>query len=293
MTVANFTTADDLPEIREQISKGFRDTQNTINKWVSNFRKTIDGEDSDEDDPRVGASTGPERQNFGPRRSDQLRGIQRDADRMRSSSGRRSTDRERYDADPRVLSDNFNELELHDAGTLTSSTTASSPRLTPSAEAEERPPPKPARPLANPDLFKPTPALPTGPVDEVDGLYEQPTPSNKSAATPNPPSTGKSKKWQPLTSVAPAPADSEADADADDDPFKLNSDDEEDDKAKKEDQRKEDSDRLKAAAAKTLQKSESQDEAADEGKKELSEHERTGSVGTRDKVAEELVKGDS
>ncbi|KAB8339160.1 hypothetical protein FH972_022094 [Carpinus fangiana] len=115
---------DELPEIRDQLSKGFRDTQKTINKWVTNFRKTIDGEpDSDEDDPRIGSSTQrpPQRQNFGPKQSDQLRGIQRNADQMRSSSGRRSTDRERYDADPRVLSDNFNELELHDAGKMSPS----------------------------------------------------------------------------------------------------------------------------------------------------------------------------
>lgn len=31
---------------------------------------------------------------------------------------RKSTDQDRYDADPKVLSDDFKELELHDEGML-------------------------------------------------------------------------------------------------------------------------------------------------------------------------------
>lgn len=56
----------------------------------------------------AGSSGQFRRQNFGPSQSDQLHGIRK------SAEGRRSADRERYDADPRVLSDDFSTLELRD-----------------------------------------------------------------------------------------------------------------------------------------------------------------------------------
>lgn len=275
---------DDLPEIRENLRQGFLSTQRNINKWVTDFRKRIDGEDDDSSasaDPRSHPSTNmanypnnpypdptgrPDRFNFGAKQSDQLRGIQRNADRMRQQP-RGSGE---YDADPRVLSDNFTELELHDA------------------ESEERPPPKPARPLANPDLFKPTPSLPgeagrtsaqesgtvpKGPVDEVDALYGEPTLGAK-ATTPTPASGGKSKKWQPLTSVAPAPAGE------DDDPFRIDDDDED----KGEDVAKEATERLKRASA-----SKEAGETADGKTMEESEK---GTGGLRNKAAEELLAGE-
>jgi len=101
-TSANLV-ADDLPIIRQNIQKGFQETQQKVNKWISDFRKRLDG---DEDDPPLGesSSTGYQRQN-----SDQLSGIRRSAD-----AARRSADRDRYDSDPRVLDDDFAQLELHD-----------------------------------------------------------------------------------------------------------------------------------------------------------------------------------
>jgi hypothetical protein len=90
--------ADDLPVIRENIRKGFLDTQTKVSAWVQNLKKRLDGEEEDEDNhaPRGYGEESYVR----PRRSGDL--------------GRRSGDRERYDADPQVLSDDFSALELRD-----------------------------------------------------------------------------------------------------------------------------------------------------------------------------------
>jgi hypothetical protein len=100
--------ADDLPIIRQNIQKGFQETQQKVNKWISDFRKRLDG---DEDDPPLGesSSTGYQRQNSSPLKSDQLYGV-----RKSTEAARRSADRDRYDSDPRVLGDDFAQLELHD-----------------------------------------------------------------------------------------------------------------------------------------------------------------------------------
>jgi hypothetical protein len=123
-----------------------------------------------------------------------------------------------------------------------------------------------SRPHANPDLFKPTPVSPpqSGPVDEVDALYRNPSPNNQ----------GKSggKKWQPLTSIAPNP---EPD---DHDPFSLGDSDDEDSKTK--DANPADSERLKKAAASKEGSSTS----------ELKPAERSGSIGQTDAAAAALLK---
>ncbi|KAF2738872.1 hypothetical protein EJ04DRAFT_509063 [Polyplosphaeria fusca] len=225
---------DDLPVIRKNIEQGFRDTQKTVSKWISDFTKKIDGED-DEDRPQPSQ----QRQNFGPSQSDQLYGIRK------SAEARRSSDRDRYDMDNQVLDDNFERLELRD----------------------DESPAKPLRPQANPNLFKPTPVSPpqSGPVDEVDALYRNPSPNN------NTPNKSGGKKWQPLTSVAPHP---ETD---DHDPFSLGDSDEEDAKIK--DLKAEDSERLKKAA-----------EGKEGSTSELQPAGRSGSVGQIDAAAEALLK---
>lgn len=91
--------ADDLPVIRENIRKGFLDTQTKVSSWVQTLKKRIDGEDDEEDQGHT--AHGYSEESYGrPRRSGDL--------------GRRSGDRERYDADPQVLSDDFSALELRD-----------------------------------------------------------------------------------------------------------------------------------------------------------------------------------
>ncbi|OCK78043.1 hypothetical protein K432DRAFT_418238 [Lepidopterella palustris CBS 459.81] len=234
---------DDLPVIKENVRKGFIETQSKVNKWITDFRKKLDGDEEEEGDVAQPSSSRPSRQNYGPSQSDQLYGIRKSAEHTR-----RSGDRERYDADNRVLGDDFEALELRDDETTS--------------------PPLSHRPLANPDLFKPTPVAPQGgPVDEVEALYRNPTPSH-----------GKTKKWQPLTSVAPHPEIE------DHDPFSLGDSDE--DEAKTKDIKAEDTERLKKMAS----ESEAGKKEGEEGKI-LKPTERSGSMGTRDQVAEDMLKG--
>ncbi|KXT03907.1 hypothetical protein AC578_9305 [Pseudocercospora eumusae] len=242
---------DELPEIGRNIQQGFMETQKTVTNWINNFKKKIDGEDEDEDlysSSQAGSrqSTGMGRQNFGPSQSEQLRGIRRSAEQQR-----RSTEAQRYDADPREFDDGeFERLELRD---------------------DEAPPPQPprtsSRKTANPDLFKPQPKPPqSGPVDEVDAA------ERKQAG--NAADSDKAAKWKPLTSVAPNPED-------DNDPFSLG--DDEEDKDKTDDLRKEDSERLKEAARNSVSG------ASGDPARKPSESETTASG--RNKEAEELLSG--
>ena len=237
---------DDLPEIGRNIQQGFFDTQKKVNSWITNFKKRIDGEESEDDDlyssSQAGSRQNTGRQNFGPSQSEQMYGIRKQAETQR-----RSTEANRYDADPRELGEEeFERLELRD---------------------EEAPPPQPprtsSRKAPNPDLFKPTPPRPSGPIDEVDAA-ERTDPDDKA------------KKWQPLTSAAPHPEE-------DNDPFSLG-DDDEDAKEKTEDLRKTDTDRLKEKARNSISVG-----TGGEPPKELQESGRTGS---KNLEAEQLLTGD-
>lgn len=253
------TSEDDLPEIRKNIEQGFQETQKTVNKWITSFKKKLDGEPDEYDQygnpvprEREHGQSSQGRQNYGPSQSDQLYGIRKSAEQRRSADMRRSADHNRYDADNRVLGDDFAQLELRDN------------------DPQQR---SSSRPSANPDLFKPTPVSPpqSGPVDEVDALYRNPSPNNQG---------GKSggKKWQPLTSVAPHPETDEHD------PFSLGDSDDEDSKAK--DTNPEDTERLKKAAeAKVTDAKVKASTAA-----ELKPATRSGSVGQKDAAAEALLK---
>lgn len=88
---------DDLPEIKETVRQGFLQTQSTVNNWIQNFKKKIDGDD---DDPYSGPTTLPPRPEPHP-----------DWPRRAQGPPRRSGD---YDADPRELGDDFTALELRD-----------------------------------------------------------------------------------------------------------------------------------------------------------------------------------
>ena len=98
---------DDLPVIRDNIRKGFLETQTKVNSFITNLKKRIDGDDEEEfqrppQRTPTGYTTGQTQQQYPIRRSGEY--------------GRRSGDRERYDADPQVLSDDFGGLELRDEG---------------------------------------------------------------------------------------------------------------------------------------------------------------------------------
>ena len=214
---------DDLPEIGRNIQQGFMETQKRVNSWITNFKKRIDGEDEDEDLYSSGSRSNSQqfqgRQNFGPSQGEQMYGIRRQAE---AQAQRRSTEANRYDADPHEFdADEFERLELRD---------------------DEAPPPMPprtsSRKSANPDLFKPQPKPPqSGPVDEVDAAERRVSAGKEEG--------DKSKKWQPLTSVQPQPEE-------DNDPFSLGDDDEEG-KEKGEDLRKDDTERLKEKARTSVQ----------------------------------------
>ncbi|KAH8697031.1 hypothetical protein BGW36DRAFT_159837 [Talaromyces proteolyticus] len=200
---------DDLPVIRDNIRKGFLETQSKVNSWVQNFKKKLDGEEEDDHPTSEGyLQSYGETQTYG-------------RSRRSGDSGRRSGDRERYDADPQVLGDDFSALELRDA---------------------EAPPPRPARPLANPNLFKSSSqerrkvSFQDGPPEEIDNIYDSQEPTKRTAST-----GGKSSKWQPLSTVDPSPV-------GENDPFSLgDSEDEKDTKPK--DTQTDESDRVKKATA--------------------------------------------
>ncbi|PBP20447.1 SPX domain-containing protein [Diplocarpon rosae] len=212
---------DDLPIIKENLKKGFLETQSKVNGWITTLKKKIDGEDEDETPRHQGYSVGSSNAQYHSRRS---------------NDGRRSGDYNRYDADPQVLSDDFAGMQMNSDGTPARRST---------------------RPLANPDLFKPTPAPPKpsdsrkvafqgGPPEEIDIYNSSPKPIAKENAPP----VSKQSKWQPLSTVDPSPV-----GETENDPFSLG--DSEDEKESKErvggkEVRTEDADRLKRAAAEAM-----------------------------------------
>ncbi|GIK02701.1 ubiquitin-binding protein cue5 [Aspergillus viridinutans] len=221
---------DDLPVIRENIRKGFLETQSKVNSWVQNLKKRIDGEDVDE---------GPSSQRYGegqgysrPRRSGDM--------------GRRSGDRERYDADPQLLSDDFSALELRDSEGLPGPV---NPTLSAAiANFAAAPPPQPPRrPLANPNLYKsasPSPdrrkvSFQEGPPSEIGYLYDTSDPAKRTSTG------GKSSKWQPLATVEPSPV-------AENDPFSLGDSEDERDTKGKEQNNADEADRIKKATAEAM-----------------------------------------
>ena len=90
---------DDLPVIRENLRKGFLDTQTKVNGWITNLKKRIDGEDED----------GPAPQGYNAGSNAQYRS-------RRSGDGKQSGDYGRYDADPEVLGDDFAGIQLNNDG---------------------------------------------------------------------------------------------------------------------------------------------------------------------------------
>ncbi|MBE7179703.1 MAG: hypothetical protein INR71_00580 [Terriglobus roseus] len=165
--------------------QGFIQTQRTVNKWITDFKKRIDGDD--EEDMGGTARDGEfRRQNFGPSQSDQLYGIRK------SGEGRRSGDRERYDADPHVLSDDFTQLELRDdegalriPGNLTHT---NSPELT--AEQQRTPRNRPAAngpsPTQTSSSPPPSPPNPAPLTRSTPSTARQATAASRQAATPAP-----------------------------------------------------------------------------------------------------------
>ena len=88
-------TGDDLPIIRDNIRKGFLETQSKVNSLISNLMKRIDGDDEEAPRPTRRTPTG-----F--------------SSGLGQGNVRRSGDRDRYDADPEVIGDDFTGLNMRD-----------------------------------------------------------------------------------------------------------------------------------------------------------------------------------
>ncbi|TGO33507.1 hypothetical protein BHYA_0243g00230 [Botrytis hyacinthi] len=259
---------DDLPAIKENLRKGFLETQSTVNGWITNLKKKLDGDDTEER---------PSTQGYNSNQHTQYRS-------QRSGEGSQSGDYNRYDADPQVLGDDFAGIQLNEDG---SRHEGNASRASQPSNAYYQPAPaarRSTRPLANPDLFKPTPSAPKAEVRKVsfqtatveDDLYRT---SPKLSGKENAPSA-KQSKWQPLNAMEPSPI---GDADNEHDPFSLG--DSEDEKESKDrvggkEVRMDDAERLKKAAAEAMSEN-----IVEPAKKP----EPAETSGTKDKLAAELA----
>lgn len=137
------------------------------------------------------------------------------------------------------------------------------------------PPRRPSRPLANPDLFKPTPSrsrsrgerrvsFQNGPPEEIEVGYRASPDSTKRV----PASGGKASKWQPLSTADPDPV-------TDHDPFSLGDSDDED--SKKKDIRVDDSVKLRTSAAESVAT-----DLSPSGNRDIEHQEEKGTIEIRD-----------
>lgn len=160
---------DDLPVIRENLRKGFLETQTKVNGWITNIKKKIE-ENFDESEEQTQGQGQPFRRP--------------------GESSRRSGDYERYDADPQVLSDDFAGMKFSSDGT---------PINRPMANTGMYKPPPPS---ASP---KPSTGRRVGFKEETEeiNMYDSsPRVPPKDAA---PAGSAKASKWQPLSTVEPSP----------------------------------------------------------------------------------------
>lgn len=202
---------DDFPVIKENLRKGFLETQAKVNKWVLDFKKKIDGDDTPDSPPPPPARS----QTFGSIGAHNNFGRDLPSSQRHQNSGyqtvqtrpRYSTDG--YDPDPSLLTDDFRHLEIRD-------NTLSDPAA----------PSRPARPAANPNLLSSerSPKASGRKVSfqdpaEDDDLYAPPSKPPARQPSPGTTTTTTTSKWQPLKSVEPTPLDR--------DPFSLGDSDDE------------------------------------------------------------------
>ncbi|TLS26086.1 hypothetical protein PpBr36_07108 [Pyricularia pennisetigena] len=192
---------DDLPIIKENLRKGFQETQKTVNTWFQTIKKRIDEEFSDEPQQQG-------QQSMGRGQSSQAGRGQYGTGRASADASRRSGDYERYDADPQVLSDDFAGMKFNTDGTPVG-------RAQPNPNIF-RPPPPSVSPKPGADGRKV--AFRDG-AEEIGDVYNVSPQSTGTSPAPGAGATasgnaGKPSKWQPLSTVEPSPI-------ADNDPFSL------------------------------------------------------------------------
>ncbi|KKA26093.1 hypothetical protein TD95_003540 [Thielaviopsis punctulata] len=250
---------DDLPVIKENLRKGFLETQTKVNSWISTMKKKLD-EALDEEDDHAGSSSQPQR--FG--------GI---AYGRRPGQARRSGDYERYDADPQVITDDFAGMKLAADGTpIRDAGSRQSPAATSNVF---RPPPPQKSPVGRKVAFREE-------IDEIDAYNSSPprarmskdgftgTPlTSPSALTTSGNGSGnggangsgsglsspaiKTSKWQPLSPSEMTPV-------TENDPFTLGDSDDErdthngrkDSVIKMEDKEENDAERLRKATTEAM-----------------------------------------
>jgi hypothetical protein len=86
---------DDLPVIRENLRKGFIETQSKVNTWIAGIKKKVDEVFDEDEETRQGNLA------YG---------------RRPGEPSRRSGDYDRYDADPQVITDDFAGMKLGSDG---------------------------------------------------------------------------------------------------------------------------------------------------------------------------------
>lgn len=218
---------DDLPVIRENLRKGFMETQTKVNGWITNLKKKIE-------------------ENFDESEEGQAQQQHGEPFRRPGESSRRSGDYHRYDADPEVLSDDFAGMKFAADGTPINNR--------PMANTGMFKPPPPStspRPSSNGRRvgFKEE-------TEEINMYESSPRVPPKDTV---PAGGAKASKWQPLSTVDPSPI-------TDNDPFSLgDSEDEKETKEKPKDTKSEESERLKKAAAEAM--ADSLVDSADSSKK--------------------------
>lgn len=208
---------EDLPVIKENIKKGFIETQSKVTGWFNEFKKRIENDTSPEASPAGSARSSGQYARAGAGRRPGL-----------GDGSRRSRDGG-YDADPQVLSDDFTHLDMNDnAGGKSVLDHGLFLAFFLTAVAAPR------RPKANPNLFQPSSTTggkrrvsfeerPTT-IEDDDDLYRPGSATANRRGSPSP-ARGASpvgnSKWEPLKTVEPEPMHK--------DPFSLeDSDDEKD-----------------------------------------------------------------
>ncbi|KAI1438651.1 hypothetical protein GGR50DRAFT_639037 [Xylaria sp. CBS 124048] len=208
---------DDLPVITENIRKGFLETQTKVNSWFTNLKKKIDGEyDSDEDESQ-------------PSKHRPHGGL----GRRSGESSRHSADYHRYDADPQVLGDDFAGMRLNPDGRSGQPQQSNLNKPLPNTASAKHD----GRKIV---AFRDT-------VEDISAYDASPkiTPKDSTAGS----LSGKTSKWQPLSTVEPGPI-------AENDPFSLgDSEDEKDTRGGNKEVKATDNERLKQATADAIAES--------------------------------------
>ncbi|KAH7040755.1 uncharacterized protein B0I36DRAFT_371265 [Microdochium trichocladiopsis] len=202
---------DDLPVIRDNLRKGFQETQKTVNTWFTSIKKKIDDAMDEEAAEHERARQQDRMGTYG---------------RREGEASRRSNDYDRYDADPQVLSDDFAGIRLHPDGTPIPNRTSSTQNVNRTSASVS------PRPEGRKVAFKDG-------AEDIDAYDASPRVPPKDNVSPAP--SGRQSKWQPLSTQEHNPV-------TENDPFSLgDSEDEKDTKDKG--IKMEDSERLQQATA--------------------------------------------